>query len=309
MNEFNFPTYGQFTSDVLRKLFKRYIKEHKAEKSHAVLSASGSERWLGCPGSVQLSEGIPPADNEYSIRGTNTHTLLQFQLENPKHKWLLDRKEAEDFKKHIAFDDDMLKAATFASNFVMSEKWRLEQETGSPAHLSVEEKVELKGVGFGTADIILHQPFGVLHVMDYKNGQKAIDPEENTQGLYYAHAAADHYGWDFDHVKITIIQPNAAHKRGPIRTWQTTLERLEEAGKRFRVGAKLTRKKDAPLVVDTKWCWFCPARSICPKQMKEKEGRIMDRFKRGAISEEKESQSGKEARGKKAQAQNFCDRF
>lgn len=306
----DFPTYKQFTPDVLRTLFKRYMKEAKAGKAHAVLSASGSERWLGCPGSVQLSDGLPQVDNEHSIRGTNTHTLFQFLIENPKYKWLLDRPEAKAFKAHIGFDQAMYENAIFATNFVNTEKRELERETGNPVHLMVEKKVELSGVGFGTADIILHQPFGVLHVMDYKNGQKIVDPEDNTQGLYYAVAAADLHGWDFDHVKITIIQPNAAHKRGPIRTWTTTLERLEKAAQHLRVGAKRTKKEDAPLVVDAKWCWFCPARSICPEQMKGKESKIMDRFQKpGRGINGKEKIETKKARSQKGEAKDFCDTF
>ncbi len=266
------------TSRELRHLFQKYMKEPDKDKAHAKLSASGSERWLSCPGSVKLSEGIPSVDNEHSVRGTRTHTLLQFMLENEHFSGMLTHPVAQDFKEHIQFDEAMFYNALFAAQEVIKEKVALEKQTGHPVELLVEEKLELEGVGFGTADIILYQPFGTLHVMDYKNGQKAVEPEHNTQGLYYAVAAADRFGWDFSRATITIIQPNAVHSSGPVRSWRTTPEMLEKKKTLFQKGAALTKKKDAPLVANSGHCFFCPAKNICPLQMKAKESKIMERF-------------------------------
>lgn len=310
-------SFGNLTHKALLALFKSYMKVKDPKSAHAKLSASGSERWLGCPGSVRMSEGIPGVDNEHSIAGTHAHTLLQFILDNPQWRYMLSQPAAKAFKNFIGYTPAQLNAVMVAVNFVKSEQARMFGETGVKPILHVEKKVELKGVGFGTSDIILYQPFGVLHVMDYKNGQSAVECEENKQGLYYSVAAADLYGWDFREVWITIIQPNAKHKHGPIRTWKTTPQRLEEAQRRFIQGAKATLKPDAPLVTDAKWCWFCPARPKCPEQMKIKSKNIMDRFQKPEVSSQpKRGIDGKEAskekskaRGGKAKAQNFCDAF
>lgn len=267
---------------LIRKLFARYIKEpEKKEDAHAKLSASGSERWLGCPGSIRMSTGIEEKDNEHSIRGTHTHTLLQFILENyASYALLLSHRESKAFKDHIAFDGAMFANAKMAAEYVMGEKRKLELLSGKPVRLYVEQKVELEDVGFGTADTILYQPFGTLHIMDYKNGRSKVEAEENTQGLYYACAAADLVGWDIARFKFTIIQPNAPHPRGSIRTWEASPKRLEQAHIRFKEGARATRRADAPLVADPKWCWFCLARPICPKQMEVKERKVSELFKR-----------------------------
>lgn len=311
----------------LAKIFKKYMKVKDPDKAHAKLSASGSERWLHCPGSVELSEKAPASqDSEWSIAGTHAHTLLEFLLTESES--LLSRPEAKEFKKFIGYSPEQHTAVQVAIDFVKAEKLRMFKETGVWPTLLVEQKVELEGVGFGTSDIILFQPFGVLHVMDYKNGQSAVEPENNTQGLYYAHAAADLYGWDFSEVWITIIQPNAAHKRGPIRTWKTTIKNLEKAGKRFRMGARATKKPNAELVMDSKWCWFCPAKFICPKQLGKAQVKIMDRFQKPSVSDNKKvmemfshgkketgkEKANKETRKEKAgrpwiKAQDFCDEF
>lgn len=257
----------------MNNLFSRYMKE-KRSSDHATLSASGSERWLGCPGSVRLSEGIPSVDSAASVRGTNTHTLLQFILEN--HKWfdLLESQEGVGFLNSIGYDSAMRADALFAAQYVSNE-----MNNNYKLQLYTEKKMKLEGVGFGTSDIILHQPYGVLHVMDYKNGTKAVEPEGNTQGLYYAYAAADLFKWEFSQVKITIIQPNAPHKRGHIRTWDVSEEELHQAGSMLKRGALATKKKDAPLVKRDSYCWFCPAReSKCPLHQEIKQQKLLARF-------------------------------
>lgn len=260
----------------LKNLFESYIKEKK-ESDHATLSASGAERWLGCPGSIRLSEGIPSIDNPAGIRGTNTHTLLQFILENGDWSFLLAVKESEQFKEHIGYDNVMLQNAVFAYKHVLATLERMQHRYEAHPKLMVEKKVELKGVGFGTADVILHHPYGVLHVMDYKNGVKVVESENNLQGLYYAYGAADLFNWEFSEVHITIIQPNTPHKYGHVRTWKTDHETLERAGQALKRGAKLTKQKDAPLVKGD-YCFFCPARPICPLHMEQKALKLMEIF-------------------------------
>jgi Protein of unknown function (DUF2800) len=269
------------TSSQLKAHFKSYMKVKDADKDHAVLSASGSERWLGCPGSIRESKGITTIDGEWSIAGTHAHTLLQFILEHSV-TWeeLLQSKESQAFKDFINYSNEQLENVLLAVRYVLQQKAKMYYATNVKPTLLIEQKVELAGVGFGTADVILFQPFGVLHVMDYKNGRSVVEPEDNTQALYYAHAVADKYGWDFRELWITIMQPNATHKRGPIRTWKTSMDRLEKEGKRFLIGAKRTRDPKAPLVMNTKWCWFCPARPTCPEQTQIKAKAILPRFER-----------------------------
>jgi hypothetical protein len=264
----------------IKRLFARYMKVKEVGSAHATLSASGSERWLGCPGSIRLSEGLPEVNNPASIRGTNTHTLLQFMLENSTWKYFLFHPDAKAFKAFIGFDEAMLSNAGFAFYYVMGEREKMRARYGIYPQLFSEKKVELEGVGFGTSDIILYHPFGLLHVMDYKNGTYTVNPECNTQGLYYAAAAADLFGWNFESLAITIIQPNGANQSQPVRTWVPTWDDLEEAKADLQRGAKRTREKNAPLVVDSKRCFFCPANRVCPEQMKLREKRILKQFER-----------------------------
>jgi len=267
----------------MKDIFAKYMEvKDPSQKAHAVLSASGSERWMHCPGSAKLSANIPPQDNVWSIAGTHAHTLMQFILEYyDEHVQLLAYKSSFKFREFIGFSEEQYAAVMVAVNYVQSEMARMQKQTGIKPLLYIEQKLELAGVGFGTADIIIYQPFGLLHVIDFKNGKHKVEPKNNTQGLYYLHAAADRFHWDFSEVWVTIIQPNAPHKDGPIRTWKTNEDTLEFAGMKLRAGARRTREPNPPLVVDAKWCWFCPAREKkCPAHQNVKHEKIMEKFQR-----------------------------
>ncbi len=267
------------TSADIKRLLRKYMKA-ASEKDHAKLSASGSERWLGCPASISLSEGRKKIAHESAAIGTNAHTLLQFILENLKHwQMILAHPASIEFRRHINYDSHQLLSVMVAVKFVRDEMKRIEKKTGHRPTLYVEKKVHLDGVGFGTSDIILHQPYGLLHVMDFKNGKSKVKAQENTQGLYYGVGAADEIGWDFNEVHISIIQPNA--KGWAVNTWKTTPERLEKAKLMLQRGAAATRKPNPAVVPNYKYCYFCPAReSVCPAHKKQRQEKIMTRFQR-----------------------------
>jgi len=48
--------------------------------THALLSPSSSERWISCPPSVRMSEGIEEKPSEYAAEGTAAHSLCEYKL-------------------------------------------------------------------------------------------------------------------------------------------------------------------------------------------------------------------------------------
>ena len=50
--------------------------------THALLSPSSSERWISCPPSVRMSEGIEEKPSEYAAEGTAAHSLCEYKLRN-----------------------------------------------------------------------------------------------------------------------------------------------------------------------------------------------------------------------------------
>ena len=43
--------------------------------AHAQLSPSSAVRWMSCPGSVRMCEGIPDTSSDASLEGTMMHTV------------------------------------------------------------------------------------------------------------------------------------------------------------------------------------------------------------------------------------------
>ena len=54
---------------------------------HARLSPSAAIRWINCPGSIRLSDQVPPAgSSEYADEGTAAHALAELKLRAEIHE-------------------------------------------------------------------------------------------------------------------------------------------------------------------------------------------------------------------------------
>ena len=117
---------------------------------------------------------------------------------------------------------------------------------------------------FGTNDASVAEPYGELHVFDYKHGKGvAVDVVENPQLMYYGLGAC--YGEDFSNIVLHIVQPRAPHRDGPVRSWRITQAELIEWGKtKLLDAAKAVEDHSAPLHTG-EHCRFCPALAICPE--------------------------------------------
>lgn len=264
------------------------------EKAHAELSASGSERWLNCPGSVILSREAPEKEeSKWAKEGTKAHDLLELWLNH------LVKKGSKRGFKCTGYPPDMIRAVEIAVDFVI-EQWNPEE-----AELVPEEKLSLEFVGpdmFGTSDIQITEYFGRLRVWDYKHGKgKIVDCAENnpvtggvshnTQLVYYGLAAAHKYGYDFQDVELGIIQPRAPYTvskatyqdtiyyddNNTIRSVILTMDELKKYIDLFKKGVDRVYSGKQHLYVG-RWCHWCPAFDICPKQEKLKVERVADMF-------------------------------
>lgn len=223
--------------------------------AHAKYSASGSERWLNCPASIALSEKAPPSvDSIYAMEGTEAHECLEFIMRNA------DKKSASVMRVlNGKYPDTMIHhgLTTFA---------RIQQEAkGNP--ILCETRVDLSFVEpgmFGTVDAAIVELFGTLWVIDYKYGAgRQVEPEENTQMIYYALGIAHKYNFNFEKVRLAIAQPRIISKRGYFRTWDIEIPELVAWTDRFKKGVAECKDPFASLKVG-RWCFFCPASSICP---------------------------------------------
>lgn len=241
-------------------------------KAHAQYSPSASERWVNCPASIPLSIGCPPSPESEAARlGTNAHTLLEYRLKG--------KPETRSLRASLGFTPDMDKAVDSAVKAVT----KFYQATNKKnTQVLVEEKADLRPIFkadfWGTADVQIVEEWGVLHVIDYKHGiGKAVDAEENFQGLAYTLAIAHKYHYNFDHYKFSIIQPRAPHRKGAIRSWAFGLNRLLRQKDIFARAIEESQKQN-PEIRAGSWCFFCPAISKCPRKQEERVSRVKKLF-------------------------------
>lgn len=228
------------------------MKTLTAKKSHAKYSASGAERFINCPGSIRMQEGLPDEPSSAAAsEGTLAHAALEFLLKNgntPKtRKFLAD-----------TYPLEMIKHAEWAANEI------LDDVTGDAEFFS-EKEVDLKWLdkdAGGTCDaVVVNLPREII-IYDFKYGRSYVPVEENLQLLFYGAGISREYADLADTIKFVILQPRTESL--PRREWVISVEYLKEKSWQFADTIALTKKPDAPLNPNKKWCHFCKARFICP---------------------------------------------
>jgi len=210
------------------------------------------ERWMNCPGSVKLSEGMPSQSSAYAEEGTMAHDIAAAILCGEVHK---------------DAPQEMLDAVQVHVDFVMALS---NQDPDS--FLTVEERLDLSHLHpglFGTADAIIYQPnLKTLHVVDYKHGQGIPvdvidDGKPNVQLMYYGLGALEQTKAPCEFVSLHIVQPRCHHPDGPIRSVKFQAVDMIDFAADLVDYAILTESPSAPLKAGD-WCRFCPAAVKCP---------------------------------------------
>lgn len=246
------------------------------DKAHAVFSASGSERWLNCAGSIALSKDMPKApDTPQALEGTDAHACLEYLLKNHRK---LDAALKGAMKK---WSEEMISHALSAVRIILE----ILSKAGPGAILECETKVDSSSFTmegqFGTVDAAVVDEFGRLTVIDYKYGTYPVDPagqdgKGNSQLVYYALGISAKYDHNFEDVELIVIQPRSfeAEESGQIaKSFVMSMDELLAWGDRFYSAVGKCQSAEVHALrgeIETflnsgKWCKFCPAAPICPE--------------------------------------------
>lgn len=233
--------------------------------AHSTLGASGAYRWMACPGSVALSEGIPRRDTAFSKEGTAAHALAETVIQGNRnaHSYI------GEYFEGIKVTEEMAQAVQVYADYVKGRK----DENGT---LMLEHRFSLDKLNppvpmFGTADAIIYQPkYKRLLVIDYKHGAgEVVHVTGNKQLRYYALGALLTLDKpNIETIEIVIVQPRAPHSDGPIRSETVTVTEIMDFSIDLMEAAAETTKANAPLS-SGKHCRFCPAQPKCPELHRE----------------------------------------
>jgi len=237
-----------------------------AERAHALLSASGSERWINCPASPRLEENFPEETSVYAEEGTLAHELAEIMLKVDLKKMTMAkyREELEILKKHPLYSDDLIDPIMEYVDYVKAQ-YREAKRIDSGAMIFIECRFDLRRyveMGFGTADCVIAYD-GNLEVIDLKFGAgKAVSPVKNSQFMYYGLGALEALSAMADrmhNIKLTVVQPRMSN----IQSWGIALADLRQWGTEvLRPKAKEAYSGEGEQKAGD-WCQFCKARAKC----------------------------------------------
>ena len=229
---------------------------------HARLNPSSAERWIHCPGSVALAEQCPPpGSSEYADEGTKAHAIAEAKLRQIIGE--ITPKELEKIIKKHQPDGEMEEATDFYRDQVVE----ILSSAGKDAELMVEQRFSLNRwapKSFGTSDAVIIGD-GKIEVIDLKYGKGVrVSAKNNPQLRLYGAGAANLFEgmYDFDTVRMTIIQPRLDH----VSTEELSLEELMIWMKEV-VKPAAREAYDGTGEIDAgDWCRWCPAKAVCRKR-------------------------------------------
>lgn len=235
--------------------------------NHSLFSASASERWIACPGAVQLCKDIPERRSAAADEGSALHTAAEHCLrhdENPREGTVFDGMTLT--LEHVDLVQVYLDyARKFNGSRLIEQKINYATPLGLSHHLA-----------FGTCDLVLLDGTH-MHVIDAKFGRGPVSAFQNKQMTLYAAGfahAMQHVGRVIQTIDLHIVQPRVTREPKP---FSINRDQLHHSVSKIRERALIAH--DAMLTINElhpnewsskylrrgdKQCRFCPARGICP---------------------------------------------
>ena len=223
---------------------------------HALLTASGSKRWLSCPPSARLEATFAEKETIAAAEGTAAHSLAEYKLKRKLHYYC--KRPVSEYED-AAMDQHTDDYAAYVMGIIAD----IEQAGMNPM-VFIEERLDLSPwvpESFGTADCIVVGD-DILHIIDLKYGAGVpVEAEGNSQMMLYALGALHKFGFLYDvkTVAMTIYQP----RRENISTATVDVELLTEWAENFvKPKAQMAFAGEGEFLPGD-WCMFCRAADRC----------------------------------------------
>jgi hypothetical protein len=238
---------------------------------------------MNCAGSVAKIGDEPSTAGMPAMMGTAAHKVIEVMLQNSN----LDAHEFHGNIVHVMKEGDE-ESLIFSSDDpkAMAEKpgWFAfpvndEMVYGVQIMIDEVERVRAEMVGpilyterfldgswldsrlGGTADVTLIEEIpDWIHLFDYKNGRVIVEVTDEQMKNYAVFLLHEHPG--ALGVEVHLIQPNAQHEEGVIRSVTYTADELKMFELQMKDAADATAVPNALLRAGD-WCMYCPAKTYC----------------------------------------------
>ena len=264
---------------------------------HATLSPSSADRWMTCPGSVPLSEGIVDTSSEYAAEGSAAHEIAALCLTSGSDAAAYVGRIVEIDTREIEITDDMAEHIQVYVDHVRSRvaDW---QALGATVTLEVEQRVPIGHLtgeegAEGTADAVIIAELPdvrtAIEVIDLKFGRGVeVEATDNRQLRLYALGAIEKFGmvWTFTEARVAISQPRLSSKPAE---WEVSIEDLQAFGQEVKrasaqvAEARICFAKESPefdlfLQPSEKGCKWCKVKGTCKALAQHVATAVLDDF-------------------------------
>lgn len=248
------------------------FKKHST-RSHALLSASGANRWMNCTPSARLEERFgEKMTSSYASEGTLAHEIAELYLRRDLLHTIDDQKFATELGKLMVnelYNEEMLDVLPVYT-FYCKDRYELAKETNDSVVVETEQRLDLTAYvpdSFGTADCVIISN-GVLEVIDLKYGKGVpVYAEWNNQLLLYGLGALQKYdmSYNIERVRMTIVQPRLDN----ISSWDVCVADVRNWADEVLVPrAKMAYRGVGDLKCGD-WCKFCSVKHRCRQLYEE----------------------------------------
>ena len=258
--------------------------------AHALLSASGSKRWLSCTPSARLEATLPEQKRsangfDFSQEGTMAHTLGEIKLRHYFGQIGIEeyQREYEIIKNTPYYDDDF---EANVDNYVLY----VRSQIGEGDTPLFEQRVDFSDWvpdGFGTADVVILSKHAI-RVIDLKFGKGVpVTAQDNTQLRLYALGAYSKFKEEYPELKeviYTIHQP----RLDSISSDGTTITKLVDWANYFVKPKAKKAWSGSGEFLPGDWCQFCRAKAQCRARSDYNTELAKQEFKTPALLTEEE---------------------
>lgn len=239
-------------------------------RKHALLSASGASRWMGCPPSARLEDYFDDTTSIYAEEGTTAHELSELKvikaLVTPNMSTADYGRKLAVIKTSPHYSKEMENYTDMYLDFI---KEKVIGAKGYPV-VAVEKRLDYSiyaHEGFGTADCLIVAG-NKLTVVDFKYGKGVeVSAERNPQMMLYGLGALELYRilFDIKTVELCVIQPRIEN----FSEWEISAEELVKWGTETVKPLADKAFKGEGKFSSGEHCRFCKAKAVCKTRAEE----------------------------------------